>query len=136
MSGRLVALVILLFAAGCASPREKAYKRAMNDYQRTSQATVEFARAHAKQLVAAAQSFHSTANRWPETFNELALFAVQNRLAFDPLAFNDVTFAELADGSLQIHYDVNCARFDTPQCKFSQSGSVNVKVKSEREPSL
>jgi hypothetical protein len=132
MSGRLVALGILLLAVGCASPREKAYKRALKDYQHRDQATVEFARVQAKQLVAAARSFRAAVNRWPQTFNELASFAVQNRLALDPLAFNDVTFAELSDGNLQIHYDVNCARFDTPEYKFSQSGSVNVKVKSER----
>lgn len=125
-------LLTLMLFAGCASPREKAYKHALNDYQRTNQATVEFARAQAKQLVAAARSFHSTVNRWPQTFNELVSFAVQSRLALDPFAFKNVTFAELPDGSLQIHYDVNCARFDTPQYKFSQSGSVNVKVKSER----
>jgi hypothetical protein len=125
-------LLTLMLFAGCASPREKAYKRALNDHQRINQATVEFARAQAKQLVAAAQSFHSAINRWPQTFNELVSFAVQNRLTFDPFAFNDVTFADLPDGSLQIHYDVNCARFDTPQYKFSQSGSVNVKVKAER----
>ena len=127
MSGRLVALVILLFTVGCASPREKAYKHALKDYQNRNQATVEFAHAQAKQLVAAARSFHSAVNRWPQTLSELASFAVQSRLAFDPLAFNDVTFAELPDGSLQIHYDVNCSSFDTPQYKFSQSGSINVK---------
>ena len=129
MRGRFVALVILLFVASCASPREKAYRRALKDYQHRNQATVEFAHAQAKQLVATAQAFHSAVNRWPQTFDELALFAVQNRLAFDPYAFNDVTLAELSDGTLQIHYDVNCARFDTPEYKFSQSGAVNVKAK-------
>ncbi len=132
MSGRFVAAATLLLVLGCASPREKAYKTALKDYQRANQATVEYARAQAKQLAAAVRTFHASLNRWPKTFDELALFAVQNRLAFDPYAFNDVTFAKLADGSLQIHYYVNCARFDTPQYKFSQSGSINVKAKSER----
>jgi hypothetical protein len=129
MSGRFVAMTMLLLAIGCASPREKAYKRALKDYQLRNRATVEFAHTQAKQLVAAAQAFHSAVSRWPQTFDELASFAVQSRLAFDPLSFNDITFAELPDGSLQIHYDVNCSRFDTPEYKFSQSGSVNVKAK-------
>jgi hypothetical protein len=129
MSGRLVATAILLLVLGCASPREKAYKAALKDYQRANQATIEYARAQAKQLATTARTFHAALNRWPKTFDELASFAVQNRLAFDPYAFNDVTFAELPNESVQIHYDVNCARFDTPQYKFSQSSSINVKAK-------
>jgi hypothetical protein len=132
MSGRLFAAATLLLVLGCASPREKAYKNALKDYQRANKATIEYARAQAKQLASAARTFYTSLNRWPKTFNELASFAIQNRLAFDPYAFNDVTFAELSDGSVQIHYDVNCARFDTPQYKFSQSGSINVKAKVER----
>jgi hypothetical protein len=129
MSSRLVATATFLLVLGCASPREKAYKTALRDYQRANQGTIEYARAQAKQLVAAVRTFHTSVNRWPKTYNELASFAIENRLAFDPYAFNDVTFAELPDGSLQIHYDVNCARFDTPEYKFSQSSSVNVKAK-------
>ena len=128
LSGRCIAVIALALIVGCASPRERAYKLALQDYQRGNQATVEFARAQARQLVAAAKSFRSTMNRWPQTFNELASFAIQNRLSFDPYSFNDTMFAELPDGSLQIHYTVNCSRFDTPQYKFSQSGSVNVKT--------
>jgi hypothetical protein len=127
--GRFVATAFLLLVAGCASPREKAYKAALNDYKRANQTTVEFARAQVKQLAIAAQSYRSTFGRWPETFNELASFAVPNKLALDPLAFNDVTFATLSDGSLQVRYDVNCARFNTPQYKFNQSGPDNVKAK-------
>ncbi len=127
--GRLVAIVTLLFVAACASPREKVFKAALNDYKRANQATVEFTRAQVKQLVAATQAFHSARDRGPQSFDELVQFALPNKLALDPFAFNDVTFAALPDGSVQMHYDVNCARFDTPQYKFTQSGSVNVKVK-------
>ena len=129
MRSRPVAAATLLLVLGCASPREKAYKAALKDYQRANQATIEYARAQAKQLATTARTFHASLNRWPKNFNEFVLFAVQNRLAFDPYAFNDVTFAELPDESVQIHYEVNCARFDTPQYKFSQSGSVNVRGK-------
>jgi hypothetical protein len=129
MSGRLIATATLLLVLGCASPREKAYKTALKDYQRANKATIEYARAQAKQLATAARTFHASLNRWPSTFNELASFAVQNRLTFDPYALNDIMIAELPDGSAQIHYDVNCARFDTPEYKFSQSGSINVKAK-------
>ena len=122
--------VSLLFAAACASPREKALKTTLKDYQRANQATVEFARAQVKQLVAVTQTFQAAFERWPQTFEELVQFAWQDKLAFDPFAFNDAMFAALPDGSVQIHYDVNCARFDTPQYKFTQSGSVNAKVKS------
>ena len=125
---RFVAVTTLLLVS-CASPQQRAYKTALKDYQRANQATIEFAKAQAKQLVAATRSFHDTLNRWPKTFDDLASFAVANRLSFDPYAFNDITFAELADGSLQIHYDVNCVRFDTPKYKFSQSGTANVKAK-------
>ena len=129
MRCRFVAIAILLLIAGCASPREKAFKAALNDYKRANQTTVEFARAQVKQLVTATQAFHSAVGRWPQTFDELVPFAAQNKLALDLFAFNDVTFAALSDDSLQIHYDVNCARFNTPQYKFTQSGSVNVKAK-------
>jgi len=129
MRGRVLVIAALVFAGACASPREKVLKAALNDYQRTNHAAVAFARAQVKQLVAATLSFRSSLGRWPQTFNELVEFAMPNRLALDPLAFNDVTFAALPDGTVQLHYDVSCARFDTPQYKFTQSGSVNVKTK-------
>ena len=120
--------MVALCVFGCASPQEKAYRAELKDYQRNHQAAIEFARTQTKQLVAASRSFHDSFHRWPKTFDELASFAVQNRLAFDPYAFNDLTLAELTDGSLQIHYDVNCSRFAAPQEPLSQSGSVNVKA--------
>jgi hypothetical protein len=120
---------MLVLVAGCASPREKAFKAALKDYKRANQATVEFARAQIKQLIATMQAFRSAFDRWPQTFNELVGFALQNKLALDVFAFNDATFAALPDGSVQVHYDVNCARFDTPQYKFTQTGSVNVKAR-------
>ncbi|HUI05843.1 MAG TPA: hypothetical protein VL486_02435 [Verrucomicrobiae bacterium] len=94
-----------------------------------NRAAVEFARDEVKQLVAATQAFQATDERWPQTFEELAQFAFSNKLALDPAAFNDVAFAALPNNTVQVHYDVNCARFNTPQCKFTQSGSVNVKAK-------
>ena len=111
----------------CASPRERELKAALQDYQRANQATVVFARTQVKQLVAATQAFRAAVARWPRSFEELAQFAQGTNRALDPLAFNDAVFATLPDGSVQVHYDVNCARFDTPQYKFTQTGSVNVK---------
>lgn len=127
MRAGFVAIMLLVLAAGCASPREKTFKTALKDYKRANQATVEFARAQVKQLVTVTRTFRSAFDRWPQTFDELLSFASSNKLALDPFAFNDVTFAVLADGTVQIHYDVNCARFNTPQYKFTQTGSVNEK---------
>lgn len=127
MRAGFVAIMLLVLAAGCASPREKAFKTALKDYKRANQATVEFARAQVKQLVAVTRAFRSAIDRWPQMFDELISFASSNKLPLDPFAFNDVTFAVLADGTVQIHYDVDCARFNTPQYKFTQTGSVNVK---------
>jgi len=44
-------------------------------------------------------------------------------------AFNEVTFAALDDGSVQVHYEVNCDRFKHGQYEFSQAGSVNVRAR-------
>jgi hypothetical protein len=126
LSATAVALILLLVAS-CASPREKALRSALKDYNRANRAAVEFARVQVNQLVAVTHSFQAAAGRWPQTYAELAQFALQNTPDFDPLVFSDVTFADLPDGSLQIHYDVNCSRFDTDQYKFTQSGSVNVR---------
>ena len=128
MRVRLVAIATLL-AISCASPREKAYKAAMKDYQRANQATVQYARTQVKQLVVATQSFRTALSRWPQNYNELVTFAVENQLVFNPYAFNEVSFAMLPNASAQIRYDVNCAGFDTPQYKFSQSGTINVKAR-------
>ena len=129
MRGRSAWFATLLFVAACASPRERAFKAALKDYNRINRAAVEFARAQAKQLVAATQTFQAARERWPQTFEDLVQFAFSNRLTLDPSAFNDVTFAALPDNSVQVYYDINCARFDTPPYKFTQSGSVNVKAR-------
>jgi hypothetical protein len=125
---RFIGLWLLILTA-CASPREKAYRAATADYQRMNAAVVEFARANVKQLVAATKVFHSSTGRWPQTFAEFADFAFDNRVAVDVTAFNDLTFATLDDGSVQIHYDVNCSRFSDPQYHFTRTGSVNVTAR-------
>lgn len=118
-----------LMIVSCASPRERAYNAAMNDYRHTEAAVVDFARANVKQLVAATKAFHSSVGRWPQSFPELTSFALGPNAPLDPTAFNDVTFAVLADGTVQMHYDVNCVRFSNARYQFAQTGSVNVKPK-------
>jgi len=113
----------------CASPREKAYQSALNEYKHKNAAVVDFARAKVKQLIATTKAFQISATHWPRTFKELAEFALGNGLPLDPTDFNDVTFAALDDGSVQVRYDVNCSQFNTPQYSFTQTGTVNVKVK-------
>ena len=125
----VVAGLLALNFIACASPREKAYQSAVEDYKHENAVVVDFARAKVKQLVAATKAFQVSVGRWPRTFPQLAEFAFGNGLPLDPIDFNDVTFAVLDDGSVQVHYDINCARFDTPQYSFTQTGSVNVKAK-------
>ena len=115
--------------AGCASPREKAYQSAAQDYNRTQREVVAFARAKVNLLIAATKMFGSSVGRWPQTYQEFGNYVAANNLPFDLLAFNDVTFAALNDGSLQVHYDVNCSGFNTKQYQFTQTGTVNVKPK-------
>lgn len=122
----LIGLPVLIVVA-CASPRERAYKAAVDDYRRRETVVVDFARANVKQLVAATKVFHSSVGRWPRTFTEFGDFVLNNRVPVDLAAFTDVTFASLGDGSVQVYYDVNCSRFDDARYKFSQTGSVNVK---------
>jgi hypothetical protein len=121
--------VLLLIVAACASPRERAYNAAVDDYKRADAVVVDFARANVKQLVAATKAFHASVGHWPQTFAELIDFALGNKVPLDAMAFTDATFAALADGSVQVHYDVNCIRFSTAQYQFTQTGSVNVKAK-------
>jgi hypothetical protein len=125
----LLAGLSLLAVVACASPRERAYQAAVNDYKRSEAAAVEFARANVKQLVAATKAFHVSVSRWPRTLIELSDFAFDNHVPLDFPAFNEVTFAALDDGSVQVHYDVNCDRFKNGQYQFSQTGSVNVKAR-------
>lgn len=113
----------------CASPREKAYQSALNDYKRTNAVVVDFAHAKVKQLVAATMAFQRSVGHWPQTFTELAEFAFANNVPLDPIDFNDVTFAALENGSVQVRYEVNCSRFKTPQYSFTQTGTVNVKAR-------
>ena len=119
----------LLIIVACASPQERAYQTAVNDYKRNQANVTEFARANVKQLVAATKAFRASAGRWPRTLIELSDFAFDNHVPLDFSAFNEVTFAALDDGSEQVHYDVNCDRFKHGQYQFSQAGSVNIKAK-------
>jgi hypothetical protein len=129
---RVRALLVGLLAmnlVACASPREKAYQSAVNDYKRKSVIVVNFARIKVQQLVTATKTFQTSVGHWPQTFNELVGFVFANNIPLDPTDFNDVTFATLDDGSVQVHYDVNCSRFNTPQYTFTQDGTVNVNIK-------
>jgi hypothetical protein len=83
----------------------------------------------AAQLVAATKTFHSSVGRWPQTYQEFGSFVLSKNMPLDLAAFNDVTFAALEDGSVQIHYDVNCSRFSDKEYQFTQTGSVNAKAK-------
>ena len=123
----LLAGLPVLIVVACASPRERAYKAAVDDYRRRERVVVDFARVNVKQLVAATKAFHSSVGRWPRTFTEFGEFVLNNRAPLDLAAFNDATFASLSDGSVQVYYDLNCSRFDHAQYKFMRTGSVNVK---------
>jgi hypothetical protein len=124
-----LAVIVLFVVSGCASPREKAYQQAVRDYKRSEADVAAFARANVKQLVAATKTFRTSVGRWPQTFTEFGSFVVAHKVPLDLTAFNDVTFAALEDGSVQIHYDVNCSRFSNKQYQFTQTGIVNVKTK-------
>ena len=124
----LVALLLLMVVA-CASPREKAYQQAVKDYKRNEADVAAFARANVKQLVAAIRTYHSTVGRWPQTYREFGGFVVAHSVPLDLTAFNDITFAALEDGSVQIRYDANCSRFSNKQYQFTQTGTVNVKAR-------
>jgi hypothetical protein len=127
---RLVFVGLLtLNLVACASPREQAYRSALNDYKHKNAVVVDFARVKVKQLVTATKAFQASAGHWPLTLKELVGFVFSANLPFDPTDFNDVTFATLEDGSVQVRYDINCARFNTPQYSFTQTGTVNVKTK-------
>jgi len=127
---RLVLVGLLgVSLVACASPREKAYRSALNDYKHKNAVVAVFARAKVKQLVTATKSFQASVGHWPQTFKELAGFTFANNVPFDPIDFNDITFAALEDGSVQVHYDINCSRFNDPQYSFTQTGTVNVKAK-------
>ena len=130
MRTRLVLVGLLtLNLIACASPREKTYQSAINDYKQRNAVVVEFARAEVKQLVTTTKAFQTSLGHWPRTFKELAEFAFANAVSLDPTDFNDVTFAALEDGSVQVHYDINCASFNTPQYSFTQTGTVNVRAR-------
>ena len=124
-----LATISLLVPLACASPREKAYRQAVRDYQRSEADVAAFARVNVNQLVAATKTYRSTVGRWPQTFTELGRFVLTNNVSLDLMAFNDVTFAALEDGSVQIHYDVNCSRFVNKEYQFTQTGTLNVKPK-------
>ena len=130
MGARLILVGLLaLNLVACASPREKAYRSALNDYKQKKAVVADFARVKVKQLVAATKAFQSSAGHWPQTFKELTEFTFTNSVTLDPIDFNDIAFAALEDGSVQIRYDINCARFSNPQYSFTQTGTVNLKAK-------
>ncbi|MGD1020246.1 MAG: hypothetical protein ABSA12_13120 [Verrucomicrobiia bacterium] len=126
---RWLAVVPLLIVTACASPAEKAYQTAIRDYQRSEANVATFARANVKQLVAATRTFRTSVGRWPWTYQEFGSFVLANSVPLDLTAFNDVQFAALEDGSVQIHYDVNCSRFSDKQYQFAQTGIANVKAR-------
>jgi len=100
----------------------------MRDYRRASAGCAARAREQGAHLAAAARAFRAANNRWPVLLTELSQFAYLNKLPLDELAFNDVTFASMSDGSLQIQYEVNCARFDPANQGLIQPGTLNVKL--------
>ena len=124
-----LAVIALLLTASCASPREKAYQQAVNDYKRHEADVAAYARSNVKQLVAATKTFRLKVGRWPQTLTEFDDFVSASNLPLDLTAFTDVGFAVLGDGSLQIHYDVNCSGYNNKEYQFAQTGSVNVKAK-------
>ncbi len=126
---RWLAVVTLLIVTACASPREKAYQSAVREYKRSEANVAAFARANVKQLAATTRTFRASVGRWPQTYQEFGSFVLANSVPLDLTAFNDVQFAALEDGSVQIHYDVNCSRFSNQQYQFTQTGTVNVKAK-------
>jgi hypothetical protein len=125
----LLAGLSLLIVAACASPRERAYQEAVNDYKRNQADVAEYTRANVKQLVAATKTFYVSVGHWPRTLIKLSDFAFDKHVPLDFPAFNEVTFAALDDGSVQVHYEVNCDRFKHGQYEFSQAGSVNVRAR-------
>jgi hypothetical protein len=122
--------LLALNLIACASPREKAYQSALDDYKHRNAVVIDFARVKVKQLVTATKTFQNSVGHWPQTLMELARFVFANNVPFDPTDFNDVTFAAMDDGSVQVRYDINCSRFNTPQYSFTQTGTVNVKVEA------
>ena len=124
----LAAIAVLVITA-CASPQEKAYQQAVANYKRGEASAAAFARANVKQLVAATRTYRASVGRWPQTFTEFGNFVAANNVPVDLTAFNDVMFAALEDGSVQMHFDVNCSRFSNKQYQFTQTGTVNVKPK-------
>jgi hypothetical protein len=125
--------LLALNLVSCASPREKAYQSAVNDYKQKNAVVVDYARAKVRQLVTVTKAFQTSVGHWPQTLKELAVFCFANGVAFDPTDFNDITFAALDDGSVQIRYDVNCSRFNNPQYSFTQTGTMNVKAETRKQ---
>jgi len=120
-------LILTLAACASPSPREAVHKQAVIDYDRLAADADAFARQNVKQLVSTTQAFYSILRRWPRTFQELGRFVTDTREPLDLTVFNELDFATLKDGSVQIYYDVNCSRFDTKEFQFPKAGTVNVK---------
>ncbi len=131
MRARLVLVGLLaLNLVACASPRDRAYQESLNEYQRKNEVVVDYARGKVKQLIAATKAYQASNGYWPQLFNELVGFVFANNVPLDPTDFNNVTFATLQDGSVQVGYDINCSGFNTSQYSFTQTGTVNVKAKA------
>ena len=125
----MLAGVLVLIVGACATPRERAYQAAVNGYKLEQADVTEYTRAEVKQLVAATKAYRAKVGSWPRTLAEVNDFAVDNHGRLDFSAFNEATFAGLDDGSVQVHYEVNCDRFRHGEYQFSQAGSVNVKAR-------
>jgi hypothetical protein len=122
----LVLIVLLATVAGCGSPQEKAYKRAMRDYQRGSKEARAYAQEQETQLFTVARAFRKSSGRWPYSAAELGFFADKERLKFNEYAFKRMTFATMPDGSAQVSYEVDCSRFDTHQYTYRMPGNVRI----------
>jgi uncharacterized lipoprotein YmbA len=122
-----IALGCATLLAACASPPERAMHRAMREYQRETQEAEQHAREQLARLARAAQAFHAANQQWPGTLDELARFAVRERLDFDRFGFRRADFALLSDGTLQVYYVVDSSAFDTPRHRFNLRGTLNVQ---------
>jgi hypothetical protein len=123
--------MVLLFLAlaagtGCGSPQEKAYKRAMKNYQRGAKDARAYAKEQETQLVAVSRVFCKISGRWPYSAAELGFFADKERLKFNEYAFKRMTFATMPDGSAQVSYEVDCSRFDTHEYTYRMPGNVRI----------
>ncbi len=122
----MATMMILTTMAGCASLRQKQFKRARRDYERASVPVRKYADEQAQRLTLTTRKFHEVNRRWPYSLNELAAFAAARELDFNPFAFTRMTIALMPDGAAQIQYEVDCARFNTMQYRFRMPGNLHL----------